>query len=722
MTIFVAKYRKFVKNMKKILAAFGASLLLMASCTENIDESNRYTFTEETITSYLEKHDNYSEYLRILGEVNVSKRSESTLRQLLSARGNYTVFAPDNKAIQDYLDTLAAHGVISAPSWDAFTDPVKLDSIQKVIAFNSVIDGGDDVVAYQTSTFPNGNDPFGLPNMNERKLSVRYGTNPDSIYINGSCLVSLTNHDIPAINGYIHGMHSVIAPSNETLGDIFHTMIDRQEEGYLVTAKLLQACGLLDTLTKERDEIYEELYESESEALPHTVSGVPTENYPSTTPPHRKYGYTIFAEPDELWQSVIGKAPKDITIQDVRNYIQQQNLCPGATDDENYTSEDNALNQFITYHILPMYLTKNKLTIHFTEKGWYWATPTTYTIPVWEIYTTMGKRRLLKIYEAGPSGPEGFYLNRFPNLNNGRHGNYKENGCDPDKEGVAITIPADMDKNTFVNGIIYPINRILAYDDDTRDNFLRSRMRFDITSIFPEFMNNDIRPDLIGTQQTKHIYIPTNEQYAYLDDVEIGSESMFNYLSGRGSNWANYQGDELNVIGKYELTFRLPPVPRRTTYEIRYLVGAGSSVRSMCQVYFGTNKENLPAQGIPLDLRMGGLYRHTAAGDLPSIVGWEEDVVGDDDYNAEVDKKMRANGFMKGPAYYNLLTNRAWTARDCEYTTRRIIVTATMDPDQVYYLRFKNVLDDEKKQFYMDFIEICPKEVYDNPMTPEDIW
>ena len=196
---------------------------------------------------------------------------------------------------------------------------------------------------------------------------------------------------------------------------------------------------------------------------------------------------------------------------------------------------------------------------------------------------------------------------------------------------------------------------------------------------------------------------------------------MFNYLSGRGSNWANYQGDELNVIGCYELTFRLPPVPRRTTYEIRYLVGAGSSYRSMCQVYFGTDKKNLPAQGIPLDLRMGGLYRHTGAGDLPSIVGWEEDT-DDDDYNAEVDKKMRANGFMKGPAYYNLLTNRSWTARDCEYTTRRIIVTATMDPDEVYYVRFKNVLDDKSKQFYMDFIELCPKEVYDNPYEPEDIW
>ena len=711
-----------MKNFKPSLWATIVALLLMASCTEKIDMSNRYTFTEYTVTSYLESHDQFSEYVKILDDVNVSKRSQSTLLQLMSARGNYTVFAPTNEAIQRYLDTLAVRGVISEPSWDGFPNEVKLDSIKKVIAFNSIIDGGDNIEAYQSSAFPNPGEEFSLSNMNDRKLTVTYGElDPDSIFINTTSLISLKNRDIVAINGYIHEVNNVIAPSNETLADIVNGIIDSQQEGFLVMANLIRSCGLLDTLSKVKDEVFEDLYLTEQ--IPHTYSGVPTEGVPSYTPEHRKYGFTLFAETDDFWRSAIGKEPKDITVQDVRDYIQKENLCPGAIDDENYTSENNALNQFVTYHLLPMRIPKGKLTIHFTEKGYYWATSAgAYTIPVWEIYTTMGKRRLLKIYEAGPSGPDGFYLNRFPNLNNTRHGNYKENGCDPDKQGVPLDIPEDMGDLSYVNAIIYPINQVLAYDDNTRDNFMRSRIRFDITSIFPEFMNNDLRPDLIGTTQSKHIAIPPTNEYNYLEDVEIGSESLFNYLSGRGSNWANYQGDELNVIGRYELTFRLPPVPRRGTYEIRYLVGAGSSSRSMCQVYFGTNPNNLPAQGIPLDLRMGGLYRHTAAGDMPSIVGWEQDNTTDDDYNAEVDKKMRANGFMKGPNYYNLLTNRSWTARDCEYTTRRIIVTATMDPDQVYYLRFKNVLDDATKQFYMDFLEFCPKEVYDNPYTPEDIW
>ena len=32
------------------------------------------------------------------------------------------------------------------------------------------------------------------------------------------------------------------------------------------------------------------------------------------------------------------------------------------------------------------------------------------------------------------------------------------------------------------------------------------------------------------------------------------------------------------------------------------------------------------------------------------------------------------------------------------------------------------LLDTETAEFYMDHIEYCPKEIYDNPVTPEDIW
>ena len=129
----------------KCLAMMMALLtVVLVSCKENIDKTARYVFMDETIASYLQKHAQYSEYYRLLGQVKVSDLSETRIRQLLSARGHYTVFAPTNDAIYAYLDTLCRKGVIMAPSWDGFTDSLRLDSIRKVIVKNSIIDSGDD--------------------------------------------------------------------------------------------------------------------------------------------------------------------------------------------------------------------------------------------------------------------------------------------------------------------------------------------------------------------------------------------------------------------------------------------------------------------------------------------------------------------------------------------------------------------------------------------------
>jgi hypothetical protein len=53
---------------------------------------------------------------------------------------------------------------------------------------------------------------------------------------------------------------------------------------------------------------------------------------------------------------------------------------------------------------------------------------------------------------------------------------------------------------------------------------------------------------------------------------------------------------------------------------------------------------------------------------------------------------------------------------------RRIVLRENMKANETYYIQFKSVLEDAETEFYMDYIEFCPKEVYDNPQTPEDIW
>ncbi|MCR4995029.1 MAG: fasciclin domain-containing protein [Bacteroidales bacterium] len=754
------KYIAKIYQLKLIVVTACLSFLFVG-CTEDIDTSARFTLKEYTILSYLEDSVNnkgmFTEYVRLLHQVPISSKSNSsTVAQLMSARGKYTCFAPDNQAIQDYLDTLAAKGIIDEASWECSTfrnSPEKLDSVRKIIVLNSIIDGSNNGTIYdmaQISSFDD-LDEFSTANLNERKLYKTHVEQTDTIRINGMALIDLNNRDIETINGRVHHIHSVIAPSNDTMSDIFRQWLAEHKRGFQVMAKLILATGLEDTLSKTQDDVWERMYQQgEVEDLPlHSDNeGI------GSIPRHRKYGFTIFAEPDELWESEmasvgINKTAEEITVEDVRNYLKIKGAYPQATDDENYTNENNLVNQFVTYHVLPVKLTRDKLVIHYNERGYNFKTSgKRYTIPVFEYYTTMGKRRLLKIFESGER--EGIYLNCFPILRNGRGkyspenlnvDDYKESGeyrditegdniwcmSATENEGNKINYETADGANheDLINGCIYPIENMLAYSGNVQYQLSRERIRMDIAAIFPEMINNDIRRPMEGYAEDndKTRGFPTN--YNYLADVQIQEGTLFYYLSGYDRGWFNYQGDELNIKGKYEFTMKLPPVPRKGHYEIRFGVSANSNRRSMCQVYFGDNLNYLPAAGIPMDLRIGFVNHRFADGNQTSNFGYTSQADYKSEANLSIDeqdevtKALRARGFMKGPKYYQCGNE---LAMEQEPVTRRIMVSADLDPEKTYYIRFKNVLNNTQLQFFGDFLEFVSKDVYDNPEEPEDYW
>ena len=711
--------RRLSNTIKLCLGAL--CLVCLWNCTESVDTSARYVFTEETIWSYLEKHEAYSSYADILQQVNISKISDSKVSQLLSARGVYTVFAPNNEAIQKYLEDLVKEGIISEPSWDAFPSEHKADSIRQVIVYNSIIDGGDETDAiFYTSQFPKDKDEFILGTLNDKKLSVRKPINqPDSIYINDNCPVSVKERDILALNGIIHQMEKVIAPKDITAASYIQECLDEKKGDFLACFRVIQACGLLDTLSKVRDEKYEELYQTgQIEDLIGMTSYGFAEGDIGYAPKHRLYGFTIFAEPDDFWRSEgIDPADPDL-LQKLIQWIldnHQYSDDDVFTTDENYDDENNLLYQWITYHILPMRIPKGKLVFHINEYGYNPSRPEAYAIPVYEFYTTMGKRRLFKLTESGASN--GIYINRFPITDNGRHGTGNEIGCDPDKVGSRIDTESTMAiLNDMVNCNVYPIEAPISYDDNTRNNLQKNRIRFDGMSLFPEAMNNDIRLKKASEERYKHVFIPnTQRQYNYFENMQQNSDMNFVYYNAWNDDWCNLHRDEMKAVGRFEVMFKLPPVPRRGTYEVRYKVLANGN-RGVAQIYFGSNPDKLPVTGIPMDLTMD------CRNDLDAKkVGWERDSETDDDYSAEIDKRMRNNGYMKGPKSINSNdgTERDYSDRE---NIRHIFVRQTLDPNETYYIKLKSVLDSDRKEFYMDFIEYCAKEIYDNPEKPEDIW
>ena len=694
---------------RKYILLLVSSLLLLCACHEEIDTSARYVFRERTVAGYLEDHPQFSEYVRLMKEQPVSDVSETTVYQLMTAYGYYTVFAPTNEAIQKYLDSLVIKGIIPEADWNAFPDQKTLDSIRSVLVLNSILDGTKYEKTYFTAGFPKTNEEFEVSTMADRKISVTYyQSDLDSMSIDGICPISKRNRDIEAINGFIHEVAYVINPSNETLGSTLHKYAFDYNSGLSVMAGLVEACGLIDSLTKVRDERYEKLYKTG--AFP--SFNWQLRSWPIPAPEHRKFGFTLFAETDEFWEEELGKDRKDITKEDVIAWVEKQGYYPDAVNDDNYTDENNLLNQFVTYHLLPARIPVDKLALHYNEKGFNYknknAKP---TVPVWAHYVTFGKRRLLRIWESAESmGP---YLNRFPKLSNGRRDEYHETECTEANQGVEIRTDEHSGIVKLINAIIYPIHQPIAYSENVRNQLAKTRLRYDAWELQPEAMNNEMR---LTSRTDACWYFSSDPDKQYFDNMTVNSkQTRFMLLSGRDQNWPNYQGDEVLSEGVYDITITCPPVPKYGIYEIRMGVSTYSGTRGICQVYWGPRKDQLVAQGIPVNMQLGG----NSAGNM---LGWEVDT-DDDDYNAEVDKKMRNNGFLKGPEYIVANAGGRETNRMNPGATRRIVVREPMSPDVKYYIRFKTVQPDyTTKQLFVDYLEWCPKEVYDNPEHPEDIW
>ena len=680
----------------KTLVLFFASLAFLVGCSENVDTDSRYVFNKKTVMEYLSSHEEYSKYCELLKILPLSDRTATTFDKLLAARGHYTVFAPKNEAIQAFLDTLAANDVIDNASWDGFRSEKDRDSIRRIIVFNSVIDTGDDKAALFTSDFPTEqNAEIIYPNMNERKLMVRYG-NDSEIYVN-ECLVDDKEYDMEFLNGVIHSMHSVISPSQSTLADYIKKVVSEKQEGYYVACLLANAVGLNDTLNVYEDYTFERLYKE---------GKLPTIYKRVSTADHRYVNFTYFAETDEFWTRTLGKPALDITIEDVVEYLKNQNIYPEAKRDNDYKSEDNLLNQFVTYHFLPQKLNTDRLVRHYNEVG-YNPTTKAFGAVVYDYFTTMGKPRVLKTYQA--SYEAGAFLNRFPNLDNGRKGTYKELSCDPDKEGVHIGDAEHKVNNAIRNAIIYPLDKLLVYSEDVRRCFRGERLRFDTTVLSPEIINND--------HQYKTVEYYTEDDYPYLTNVTLRRGTVFNHEEAVNE----YQGDFMPATGNVDMTIKMPPVPTAGIYEVRCMQNAYHN-RSIFQFYWGTDPDRLVSVGLPIDFRMGGQTMYVRGVERPSGMGWEPDVEDDEDYCAQIDRFLRAKDYMKSPKYFCNSPGSSSPTRDNETFLRRILLRQYMSPDEQYYLRLKSCIDDPDRFLVLDFFEYVAKEVFDNPEKPEDIW
>lgn len=681
------------KCMRWVFAACVGALSL-ASCSDDVDESNLYVFTGESAYSFMSGEEGMQDFAYLCTRVHLSRNSNSTVADLLSARGNYTVFAPTDAAIQQFLD--------SVNNTTGYDITLVSDSLAEYIVRNAVIDNGD-TEAYLTSSFSIGT--LGFPNMNDRYIQIDFGNDENGrafIIVGGKSHIVTSDEEVS--NGVVHSIDRVIDMSNSSLRDLIS-----QTGNLRIFSRLLDLTGWGDSLVAYIDEEYEDYHIEEGSI---DQGNGTDENVMGPSPEHRYYGYTAFPETDSVYVEQWGIPAPVIEGGIVQNWSEidaaLEEKCkeayPRATGSD-MRSQDNAVNQFVSYHLLPFSCTWRNLVVHKSEIGYAWNDPNNLSVNCWEYYEAMGTpRRLLKFTEGRDTN--GRRLNRYSVYDNDFYGTYYE--LSVPRPGLLISQSNGLYTNNALNGFYYPVDGILVYDEDVPDVVLNERLRFDFAAICPDLMTNGLRQ----VENNAWRYIPPG----YIRGWSWTEETNWRYVPYFTGGNDNMQCDEININGIYDFTFKLPPVPYEGTWELR-ICAPEIAHFGMFQVYFGTDPQVLTAIGLPLDFRIPASNPR---------IGWEADM-DDEAENREIDKRMRNHGYMKNnkhagrPASGNTTTLPLRGAQGDYIRLRKILRNGVMKPDETYYVRIKGLLNNTHTCCMLDYFEMVPRNVYGGEL-PEDPW
>lgn len=706
----------------------------LGSCTEEIDESNFAIATEKTVSEYVASVDSFSCMKLVLDQVKLGNNADaSSLFSVLSTRGNYTVFLAGDHAFAQYLYDEELIGP-SAAERDSLTNKeayvqeclttmspservalLNADRLE-IIAKSCVIDNGD-LSPYESADFPT-KGSFNKSNLLNRMLDCNTDDNGEFVIAK---VATVTKSDIELSNGMVHLIDAIISPSNKTLPDLIG-----MADNLRIMSFLLKETTWADSLTLTLDMSYEETERAE---YYNAGGSLAYRNF--LYPDRREYGYTAFVETDDVFEREWGISLPEVGQEVDWASIKEQILhkCklvyPESSQNEDFTHPDNAVNQFVAYHLLKGRMAYNRLVRHFNEYGYQYgsdaANPSTSNYPtnVWDYYTTMGNHpSLVKVVQLGNTGtdPEAManldyedkaiFLNRVSVYANGRKDDYHE--IRAKVRGLKVSSTNGEFDNNAINGYYFPVDGMLINDAANKENLGGERIRFDLTTVLHEYLTNNIRGGDFHICPKGYFENVMNES----------SDTKICYLNSGvqgGASWRDYQGDEVMVLGLYDFTMKLPPVPKSGTYEIR-MGQSFNNQRGMCQIYFGESPYQLQPAGLPLDMRQ-------SASKNPSIP-WVEDSEEDDELNIENDKNLRNQGYMKAPQYATICngtgTDPLRTAGGDQAALRYIIGKYDLEAGKTYYIRFKSALKKLDSQCFMDYFEYVPTMIIDN--DTEDIW
>lgn len=632
-----------MKRIDKILLRFVLALLAVpaftVSCSDEPLPENYYTFTGEMVSDYLQnRSDEYSDFIAIL--------QRSGMYGMMATYGTYTCLAPNNAAVQQYLHERGYQSVDQLSKAECDT-----------LSWNHIIDE-----AYFTTDLVDGNIP--TANMNGRYLTFSCDSNALNdnnvvYYINKSSRLIVRDDSVE--NGVVHTLDRVIVPQSFYLPDLL-----AEDSTISLFYAALELTGMSDSLRQYIDEDYYCSPDSVNQDMKVITGGT---TYTLRFVGQRMKRYTAFVETNETYAQAGIHTLDDLKAHAKEVYDVMYPEDAGLYD-EDWTNRKNPLNRFVSYHLLPYYGAYNDWTVSGELKE---TCAKTDLIDCTDWYLTLLPGAIMKM----STPPEGLFINR-----KGVQARYTVRGT----KVLSPSEIGDVDQQAL-NGIYHYIDQVLDYDEETRDVVFNDRIRVNVATLSPEFMNCGARG--ITTRATG---------FKVIEGFDFHGQTPFMTLRQRWAWTLTYQ-DCLDIVGQFDVTFKLLPVPKESTYEVRFGYGSAAE-RGKVQIYFGTDPDHLQPVGLPIDFTIWG---------ADPLIGWTEDT-GDEEVDRAVDKAMHNRGYMKDMDSWQQAGGqilRGWAGK-----LRKILVTQTMSPGVDYYIRIKLVVDNPEAQLPVNYFEIVPKSIY----------
>ncbi|MCR4919950.1 MAG: fasciclin domain-containing protein [Prevotella sp.] len=657
---------------------------MLTSCSDEPDEENYYTFTGEMMSDFLRYNPEYSQFAEVVDRAG--------LMNLLSTYGHYTCFAPNNTAMSAYLQKRGFGSIDDMTTADC-------DTLARTHLVNNMYTTADMMVVEGS---------LGTNNMNRQPIQITQGLDQDSnavVILNRSARVIFTLQDDSVENGIVQPIDMVLENSSITVDGLI-----RANDKVSLFYNALNATGLRDSLIRTRDENWNpDAYEPYRYTSDFWVEI-------ATVPEVRKIGFTAFVEPDSVYRSKGVNTLEDMYRRACQIYdpIYPDDVAEPehAYSPENIRSPKNPLWKFVAYHILTRDVVGyNKLTPLVLQtnpfKGAIGIKINEMDPTDW--YETMLPRTMMKMDQATVQKYLGDATRGERFVNRRYDAAYQIRGA------KINPVVEDEYEQFGLNGRYFYVDDIVKFGVEERDQVFNTRIRMDFSTIWPEVMTNDIRLNGDPTQDDnsskaddtfkygRNYYFPNG----YLDNVTITGNASLVYRRPHWNFWS-YEGDEWNLFGDYDITFRLPPVPYDGEWQVR-MGFCALKTRGVAQIYF----DGKP-QGIPLDMRKF-LNEETMIGStfetsIDKYKKWTEEE------KVEDQKALKNLGAYRG-AYGGYHTDgTAVNEFVVNPRTYRIVLCQTrIDPSRDHYLRVRcttTAKQGNNNEFMMDYIELVPKSVY----------